>query len=80
MQYNHSKSAKQIEKMTVHKKKKKYPQINYLLKNLVKNFTEQADAYCELIDTRIKGNTCRNILSLIVLGEVSHQKYNNFFF
>lgn len=49
MQYNHCKSAKQIEKMTTHKKKKNYPQINYLLKNFVKTFTEQPDEYCELI-------------------------------
>lgn len=80
MQYNHCKSANQIEKMTVHEKKKKYPEINYLMKNLVKNFTEQPDEYCELIDKRTKGNTCHTKLSLTALVEVSHQKYNNFFF
>lgn len=63
-------------------RRKKYSQINYLLKNLVKNFTEQKNFYRksfteELIlwidRQRTNGNICHTKLSLIPLGEGSQK-------
>lgn len=51
------------------------PMNYYLLKNLVKNFIELPDKYCESIDKRTTGNTCHTKLLLIPAAEVSQQNH-----
>lgn len=53
MQYNHCKSAKQIEKMTLHKKKKKnVPTDELFTEELGEEFCRKPDEYTELMDKR----------------------------
>lgn len=48
----------------------------YLLKNLVKNFIELPDKYCESTDKRTTGSTCHTkLLLLIAAAEVSQQNH-----
>lgn len=66
--------------MTVHEKKKKIPTDELFTEELGEELYRTTWWVLWTDRQKTKGNTCRTQLSLIALGEVSYQKYNNFFF